>query len=354
LHHFTSSATAFIAAMSSQAVTPLFPQSAFELLQLGRDVLQAEAAALAALIKRFPPQFAEAVRMLEACQGNVIVTGMGKAGLIGQKIAATLASTGTPSHFVHPAEAIHGDLGRIQSRDVVLALSYSGETEEIVRLLPELAKRGAPLIAITASQQSALGQAAHLVLPLGRLREACPLGLAPTASTTAMLALGDALALVASRLKGFGREDFARHHPGGNLGRRLSKVEHHMRPLSECRVTEDSLSVREVLIRVSRPGRRSGAVLLVDAAGRLTGIFTDSDLSRLLEQRRDEVLDGPICAVMSQHPTTVALGSPLSAAVTVMAERKISELPVLDSQGKPLGLIDVTDLVALVPAEEGA
>jgi arabinose-5-phosphate isomerase len=339
--------------MNASAATPLVPRSAFELLQLGRDVLQAEAAALQALVKRFPGEFAAAVELIHECSGCVIVTGMGKAGLIAQKIAATLASTGTPSHFVHPAEAIHGDLGRIHARDLVLALSHSGETEEIVRLLPSLADREIPLIAITASQQSQLGRAASVVLPLGPIREACPLGLAPTASTTAMLALGDALALVASRVKGFGREDFARYHPGGNLGRKLAKVEHHMRPLEECRLAEDTLTVRQVFIGVSRPGRRSGAVLLTDQHGKLTGIFTDSDLSRLLEQRRDMLLDGPIRDVMTHRPATVMIGTPLSAAVTLMAERKISELPVLDAQEKPLGLIDVTDLVGLLQADEG-
>jgi arabinose-5-phosphate isomerase len=338
--------------MSSQAAVSLSFPSNFELLQLGRDVVQAELAALQSLVKRFPAEFAQAVQWVGDCRGSILVTGMGKAGLIGQKIAATLASTGTPSHFLHPAEAIHGDLGRVQSHDVVLALSYSGETEEIVRLLPALAERATSVIAITASETSSLGRAAAIVLPLGRIREACPLGLAPTASTTAMLALGDALALVVSRLRGFGREDFARHHPGGNLGQRLSKVEHHMRPLSECRVAEDFLSVRDVLIRVSRPGRRTGAVLLVDARGKLQGIFTDSDLSRLLEQRRDELLDGPMSAVMCRRPATVSLGSPLSNAVTLMAERKISELPVLDAQEAPVGLIDVTDLMSLVPSEE--
>lgn len=339
--------------MNGSAAAPLVPRSAFELLQLGRDVLQAEAAALQALVKRFPAEFAQAVELIHECTGCAIVTGMGKAGLIGQKIAATLASTGTPSHFVHPAEAIHGDLGRIHAKDLVLALSHSGETEEIVRLLPSLAERDIPLIAITASEHNQLGRAARVVLPLGPIREACPLGLAPTASTTAMLALGDALALVASRLKGFGREDFARCHPGGNLGRRLSKVEHHMRPLEECRLAQDTLTVREVFIGVSRPGRRSGAVLLVDQQGRLTGIFTDSDLSRLLEQRRDVLLDGPIRDVMTHRPAAVVMGTPLSAAVSLMAERKISELPVLDSQDKPTGLIDVTDLMGLLQAEEG-
>ena len=337
--------------MSSQAATPLIPRSSFELLRLGREVLQAEAAAVQSLVSRFPVEFAEAIWLIHECRGGVIVTGMGKAGLIGQKIAATLASTGTPSHFMHPAEAVHGDLGRVHENDLVLALSYSGATEEVVRLTPSLQERGIRLIAITSRRNSPLGEAATVTLELGSIPEACPLGLAPTASTTVMLALGDAMALVASRLKGFGRQDFARYHPGGSLGRKLSKVEDHMRPLSGCRVAADTLSVREVFVQVSRPGRRSGAILLIDAQHKLSGLFTDSDLSRLLEQRKDDQLDQPIQEVMSRTPTTVTKGERLSTAVRVMSERKISELPVLDAAGKPLGIVDVTDLVELIPPE---
>jgi arabinose-5-phosphate isomerase len=204
---------------------------------------------------------------------------------------------------------------------------------------------------MTSRRTSPLGEAATVTLELGSIPEACPLGLAPTTSTTVMLALGDALALAASRLKGFGRQDFARYHPGGSLGRKLSRVEDHMRPLSSCRVASDALSVREVLVHVSRPGRRSGAVLLVDADQKLSGLFTDSDLSRLLEQRKDEQLDRPIWDVMTRSPSTIARGERLSAAVYLMSERKISELPVLDEAGKPLGIIDVTDLVELIPPE---
>ena len=217
----------------------------------------------------------------------MIVSGIGKAGLIGQKIMATLASTGTPSHFLHPAEAVHGDLGRVHADDVVLVLSQSGETEEIVRLLPPLAELGVPIIAITGRADSTLGRAARVVIDLGPVEEACPLGLAPSSSTTAMLAVGDALALVVSRMRGFAREDFARFHPAGNLGLKLSKVEQHMRPLEQCRVAPEGQTVREVLVRVSVPGRRTGATMLVDAEGKLSGIFTDSDLARLFEQRRD-------------------------------------------------------------------
>ncbi len=294
-----------------------------------------------------------AVELLLACRGSVIVTGMGKAGLVGQKIMATLASTGTPSHWLHPAEAVHGDLGRIRPQDVVLALSQSGETEEVLRLLPSLAELGVPIVAITARADSSLGRAAAVTLALGTVEEAGTLRLAPSASTTAMLALGDALALVTSRLRNFGHEDFARFHPGGSLGRRLSKAEHHMRPLQQCRVAPDDKPVREVLATTSRPGRRTGAIMLVDGSGRLSGIFTDSDLARLFEQRREGQLDAPIRAVMTAGPLTVAVGTRMTEAVALMARRKISELPVVDADGRPLGLIDVTDVVGLFPEHFG-
>ena len=184
----------------------------------------------------------------------------------------------------------------------------SGETAEVTRLIPSLAEAAVPLVAITGNPQSALGRAAHVVLDLGPLKEACSLGLAPSTSTTAMLALGDALALVASRCRQFSREDFARYHPGGSLGRKLSKVEDVMRPLAECRVCAETWTVREVLVRVSRPGRRTGAIMLLDAHGVLSGIFTDSDLARMLEQNQDRSLDLPIGQVMTRHPTTVLDG----------------------------------------------
>ncbi len=193
-----------------------------------------------------------------------------------------------------------------------------------------------------------------MTIELGNLQEACALGLAPTTSTTAMLAIGDALALVASRMRHFGREDFARFHPGGSLGNKLSKVDDHMRPLQNCRLASDDQTVREVLIRVGKPGRRTGATMLVDAQGVLSGIFTDSDLARLFEQRRDKDLDGPIRNVMTPNPLRVQAGSMMTDAVAVMAERKISELPVVDAADKPVGLIDITDVVALLPKEPPA
>jgi arabinose-5-phosphate isomerase len=323
----------------------------FEQLRYARQILQVESRTLQQVAKRLGQEFCRAVEYLGQCRGSVIVTGMGKAGLIGQKIMATLASTGTPAHYLHPAEAVHGDLGRIHPEDVVLVLSQSGETEEVVRLLPPLAELGVPILAITGRAESRLGRAAAVVIELGGLEEACPLGLAPSSSTTAMLAVGDALALVTSRMRGFGREDFARLHPAGSLGLKLSKVEEHMRPLAQCRVASQEETVRQVLVRVRVPGRRTGATMLIDAEGRLAGIFTDSDLARLFERRRDGDLDAPIRGVMTRTPLKVQLGAMMTEAVAMMAQRKISELPVVDGDGRPLGMIDVTDVVGLLPRE---
>jgi arabinose-5-phosphate isomerase len=325
--------------------------SPFEQLRYARHIIEQESRTLSAVARRLDGEFCRAVDYLYHCRGSVIVTGMGKAGLVGQKIMATLASTGTRSHCLHPAEAVHGDLGRVHGDDLMLILSQSGETEEIVRLLPSLLDMKVPMVAITARHESTLGRAATVTIELGPLEEACPLGLAPSTSTTAMLALGDALALVVSQMKHFSSEDFARFHPAGSLGRKLAKVQHHMRPLEQCRIAVENQSVREVLVNVSVPGRRTGAIMLVDAEGRLSGVFTDSDLARLFERRRDNLLDSPIREVMTKRPCTVPVGAMMSDAIAVMGERKISELPVVDPEGVPAGLIDITDVVGLLPRE---
>lgn len=340
--------------MSTEAALAADRRSPFEQLRFARGVILAESRALAHVADRLGGEFCRAVQLLLECRGNVIVSGIGKAGLVGQKIMATLASTGTPSHCLHPAEAMHGDLGRVRQGDVALVLSLSGETEEVVRLLPALAEFGVPVVAITGSAESTLGRAAAAAIELGPIEEACSLRLAPSTSTTAMLAVGDALALAVSRARGFGREDFARFHPAGNLGYQLSKVDQHMRPLAQCRVAGQEQTVREVLIGASIPGRRSGAMVLVDAEGRLAGIFTDSDLARLFERRRDCDLDRPIKHVMTKDPLRVESGSLMVDAVALMAGRKISELPVVDVRGRPLGMLDVTDVVGLLPKESAA
>ncbi|MEX2359227.1 MAG: KpsF/GutQ family sugar-phosphate isomerase [Pirellulaceae bacterium] len=315
-------------------------------LRLAQEVIVQEATTLNAVAAKLGPSCLAAVDRILACRGDVIVTGMGKAGLVGAKLAATFASTGTPSHFLHPAEAIHGDLGRVDEHDVVLVLSQSGETEEIVRLLPLVLGLGATIVGITAHSQSTLGRACEVVLELGSITEACPHNLAPTASTAAMMALGDALALTCSQARGFQPEDFARYHPGGSLGRRLALVEEVMRPLEQCRVSSEKLSIREIFRGSKQPGRRSGAIMLTDAGGKLSGIFTDSDLARLFESA-EGVLDfqRPICEVMTRNPKCTEAGTRVGEAVRRLASAKISELPVLSRGGEPLGMIDVTDLV---------
>ena len=324
-----------------------------EILTRGRAILRAEGEAVLAAAAGLDAAFCRAVRLIESCTGSVVVTGIGKAGLVARKISATLASTGTPSHFLHPAEALHGDLGALRRDDVVLALSQSGETEEITRLLPHVAARGVPIVALTARPESALGRAATVVVPTGSVREACELGLAPSTSTSLMLALGDALALVISGRRQFTPEDFAARHPGGSLGRQLMLVEEAMRPLAECRLASPAETVRAVFAR-PLPVRRTGAVMVVDDDGRLDGIFTDSDLARLFERRSDDLLDAPIGRVMTPRPTTVPAGARLRDAVAVLEARRLSELPVVDAAGRALGLLDIVDLVGLVPHEQAA
>jgi arabinose-5-phosphate isomerase len=323
----------------------------WELLRLGQEVLRQEGAAVVELAGRLEWAFVAAAKLVYRCPGSVLVTGVGKAGLVGQKIAATFASLGTRSHFLHPTEALHGDLGRVQPGDVVLALSASGETEEILALCHFLRQWEIPIVAVTRRAGSTLGRLARITLEIGVAAEACPLGLAPTTSTTVMLALGDALAVAVARLKNFRAEDFARYHPGGSLGRKLGRVEQLMRPLEECRLAHAGQTVRQVLVCTSRPGRRTGAIMLVDDQGRLVGIFTDSDLARLFERRSDQQLDRPISEVMTRSPITIPAGSRTAEAVRILAERKISELPVVDAEGRPLGIIDVTDVVSLWPED---
>jgi arabinose-5-phosphate isomerase len=337
--------------MAMIADAPLALETEAEGLAFARNVLRIEAEALERVRERLDPAIARAAELIYRCNGGVIVTGMGKAGLVGQKLAATLASTGTRAYPLHPAEAVHGDLGRIRGGDVVVALSQSGETEEVLRLVPALRRLGATLIAITERRGSALGQAADLCIALGPVEEACPLGLAPSASTTALMAVGDALALLVSRLRDFRPEDFALYHPGGSLGRKLSRVEDVMRTDKHVRTARPAETVRAVLVRLGGARRRSGAIVIVEEDGRLAGIFTDSDLARLFEMRREAMLDRPIGEVMTPDPVRIAVGAGVAEAVEAMKARKISELPVVDRGGHLVGLVDVTDLIGLVAGE---
>ncbi len=330
--------------------TPAAAPTDADLLAHGREILRAEGTAILQAAERLDAAFGRAVRLIEGCTGSVVVTGIGKAGLVARKISATLASTGTPSHFLHPAEAMHGDLGALRRDDIVLALSQSGETEEITRLLPHVAARGIRIIALTGSAQSTLGRAADVVVPTGPVREACPLGLAPSTSTSLLLSLGDSLALVTSALRQFTHEEFAVRHPGGSLGRQLMLVEDVMRPLAQCRTARADDTVRAVFAR-PLPARRTGAVMILDGAGMLAGIFTDSDLARLFERRNDAALDAPIGDVMTSQPTTVLSGTRLRDAVALLEARRLSELPVVDAAGHVTGLLDIVDLVGMVPPQ---
>ena len=318
-------------------------------LVFAKKIIEQEGSALLQLSKRLDSQFLAAVKRLQGCRGAVLVCGMGKAGLIGQKISATLCSTGTRSFFLHPAEAIHGDLGRVTKEDVLVVLSMSGETEELTRLLPSLRQLSGGLVAITSRADSSLARQSDVVIELGRMREADANGLAPSTSTAAMLAVGDALALTLSYRRDFRWQDFVRFHPGGSLGRKLTPVADMMRGIDECRVAGDTQSVRETFVTLRRQGRRTGAVMIVDATGKLVGIFTDSDLARLLETEADDSLDRSVRDVMTGDPITIEQTALMPAALRLLADYQISELPVVDAKATPVGMIDITDLVSWLP-----
>ncbi len=325
-----------------------------EQLREGRRIIRQEAETLQRLADGLDPNFCDALRLIRDTRGCVIVTGVGKAGLVGQKIVATLASTGTRAFFLHPTEARHGDLGCVGADDVVLALSNSGESEELLNMLPTLRHLKVPVIAMTRDGENSLGRHADVVIRFGKHQEAGDLGLAPSCSTAAMMALGDAIALVLSQLRGFTAKDFAVFHPAGSLGRQLCPVRDVMRVGEQLRLASEDETVREVMIHHSRPGRRTGAVLLTNSAGRLAGIFTDSDLARLFENRRDEQLDQPIRHVMTTNPITLGPDVLLPEAIHLMSERRLSEVPVIDTQKNPVGMLDITDVLQRVDSSERA
>jgi arabinose-5-phosphate isomerase len=325
-------------------------------LDYARRIIRAEADALRLVADRLDDAFLQAAallyRLTGAAHGRVALTGTGKSADVGQKLAGTLNSTGTRAYVLDATRAVHGDLGMVHPDDVALILSHSGESEEIVRLLGPLRPLVRAVVAITGNRNGTLARKADVALVYGPLDEVCPLGLAPSASTTAMIALGDALAFVLSRERDFTREDFARFHPAGSLGRQLLKVEAVMRHDGELRLASAGEDVRTVFARARQRGRRTGAVMLLDGEGRLAGLFTDSDLARLIESRREEALDRPVSEVMTAQPITVPLGTRVAEAIEVLRRHKISELPVVDPAGRPVGLLDVTDLIGVVPAEE--
>lgn len=310
-------------------------------LDLARRVLETEAAAVRALAARIDAVFASAVALLRDCRGRVILTGMGKSGIICRKIAATLSSTGTPAFFVHPAEAVHGDLGMITADDVVIALSYSGETEELTRLLETLARIGTPLIAMTGDSTSTLAQAADVVLDCRVSEEACPMNLVPTASTTAALAMGDALAMTLLVEKGFRPEDFANLHPGGRLGKRLMRVEQLMHGGEDTPVVPRSAPMPQAIYEMSRKGL--GMTCVVDDEGLLAGIITDGDLRRKMAATPD-ILSLTAGDVMTPGPITVTAATLAAEALRILEQRKITALAVVDAARRVLGVVHLHDL----------
>lgn len=320
------------------------PRSDDAIVSHATSVLEMEAQAIRSLVPRLGASFASAVRKVVACRGRVVVTGMGKAGFIAQKLSATLASTGTPSHFLHPAEALHGDLGRVASDDVVIALSNSGESDELVALFPAFERLGVPLIAITGGSRSSLARAADDVLDIGPVDEACPMGLAPTASAAALLAMGDALAMAVLRIRPFTQEDYAHLHPAGKLGRRLRKVSEVMRRGLRNPLVHEASSVSDALAVMTRTPGRPGATSVVDDNGRLVGVFTDGDLRRLVQSGNTQ-LTSPVADVMTQNPRTVDADMLAVDAIEVLRAKQIDQVPVVDENRKPIGLLDVQDLL---------
>jgi len=311
-------------------------------LELARRVLSIEADAVRALIGRLDERFLASVSLILACKGRVIVSGIGKSGHIARKIASTLSSTGTPAHFLHPAEASHGDLGMIQRDDVFIGISYSGESEELLGILPMVKRRGAKLIAIAGSAQSSLAAQADVFLDAGVAQEACPLNLAPTASTTAALALGDALAVALLDARGFSADDFARSHPGGALGRKLlTHVSDVMRTGDAVPSVRAGCMLAEAILEITRKGM--GMTAVVGADGRLAGLFTDGDLRRSLE-RGAEPRTTPVDSVMTRGPLTVRPEALAVEAVEIMERRKSTQLPVVDAEGRLVGALNIHDL----------
>jgi arabinose-5-phosphate isomerase len=309
------------------------------LAQEARETLTEQSQTIADLAARVDDSFGRAVGLMYSTPGHVVITGMGKSGNIGRKVAATLASTGTPSFFLHPAEAFHGDLGMITERDTLLLISYSGETEEVVRLLPHLLRMGTPIISLVGAMDSTLAKAADVAIDVSVAREACPNNLAPTNSTLAAMAMGDALAVSLMRARQFGADDFARLHPGGSLGRRLLTRVKDVMHRRELPVVAPTQTVRESLFTITRG--RLGLALVIEQ-GVLKGIVTDGDLRRAM-QRHEDVLEVPVAEIMSTHPVTIEENALLSDAEKLMRRRKIKALVVINGQGLTTGLVEIFD-----------
>ncbi|MBI5694764.1 MAG: KpsF/GutQ family sugar-phosphate isomerase [Nitrospirae bacterium] len=313
------------------------------MLDHAKKVLRIEAEAIAALIDKVDESFAKSVGIILACKGRVVVTGMGKSGLIGKKIAATLASTGTPALFLHPAEGIHGDLGMVTKGDVIIAISNSGETEEIIKLLPVFKRLAVPVIAMTGGINSTLAKAAEATIDVGVKEEACPMGLVPTASTTAALAMGDAIAITLLDERGFKEEDFACFHPGGSLGKRiLLRVEDVMHAGALVPVVKETTGMREALFEIT--SKKLGLTTVVDGSGKLLGVITDGDLRRYLEKSGD-IFDRTAGELASRNPKVIGRDALAAEAVAVMERLSITSLLITDADGRPSGVIHLHDLL---------
>ena len=317
-------------------------------LEYARQVIDAEAKGVAQMAGLVGDAFTSAGELMYNCTGSVIVTGIGKAGIIGQKISATLASTGTPSHFLHPAEAVHGDMGRLKKNDVVLVLSYGGETDEIIRMINIIKQLEIKLIAITGNKQSRLAAHSDIVLCMGQLGEACPLGVAPSVSTTCMLAVGDALALTIMKARNFSVEDYARFHPGGSLGAKLITVEQSMmfKPGEKLPLTKTTDTIRQLLAE-NNGVKRHGAVMVVDSDGKLAGIITDADIRRLMAQNEAKAFELKVKDVMTANCKKIRANALAAEAMAIFHKHRIDDLPVVDDQNRPVGLIDVQDIVSI-------
>jgi len=313
------------------------------ILEQAKEVLEIEAGAIFGLKRRLDAQFLRAVQLILDCRGRIVITGIGKSGHIGRKLAATFASTGTPALFLHPAEGVHGDLGAVVEGDVLIALSYGGDTEELSAILPAIKRLGVPVIALCARPDSELGQRAEVLLDISVEREACPLNLAPTASTTAMLAMGDALAIVVMQARRFTEEDFQRLHPAGRLGRRmLLRAGDLMRTGDALAMVNEETPVQEVLFAIT--AAHAGSASVVDEQGRLVGIITDGDIRRHL-LANPKGLESPAREAMTKNPKTSTPAQLATEALPVMEKYQIGEMPVLDEQGRPLGVLNLKDLL---------
>lgn len=339
---------------SDQADPPAVSATGSPAQAFAARVLQAEADAVASVIGRLDGGFDKAVEIVRGCAGSVVVSGIGKSGLVGAKLSATMSSVGIPSHFMHATEAAHGDLGRIRRGDVAILLSYGGGTEEVISLAALLAQDNVPLIGMSRGNDTHLAGLVDAHVSVGTLTEVCPNNLAPSSSTTAMMALGDALALAVSDAQEFSAADFRKRHPGGLLGKRMLPLTSVMRFTAEqgLSLVPDTGTLAQALAQAESEGRRAGAIVLVDAAGKLSGILTDADVRRRVVREGAEVLNKPVSEIMTRTPRRLTDKDLVRDAVQLVREVRLDEIPVVDDGGRPVGLIDVQDLIALKLIED--